>query len=157
MHARSVAIGLFLCFALAPATRAQGADAGPQPPEILAEQTALRQALNSGDPRYASVTPFRRNRIYGAQDQVFALTQGHARLDELSVDEQLRLFNALEAISAHLGKRNEDAHMVCERIAMTGSRRQQMACMHKDERERRADRAVEALMTRPACTQPGCI
>ena len=136
---------------------AQAAKPQPQPPEILAQQQALRGALKSADPRYVGVTPFRRNRIYQAQDQVFALAQGHQRLDELGADDQLRLFNALELIGSYLGKRNEDARMVCERTAIAGTRRQQLACMEQDERERRADRAVDTLMTRPACTQPGCI
>lgn len=149
-------LSLLLYVAQLPAF-AQDAIPRPQPPEILAQQQQLREALKAQDPRYADVTPFRRNRIYQAQDQVFALAQGHARLDELGADDQLRLFNALELIGSHLGKRNEDAHMVCERTAIAGTRRQQMACMQKDERERRADRAVESLMTRPACTQPGCI
>jgi hypothetical protein len=156
---RNVAMMLLLVVSLAsPATLpAQTTAAQPQPPEILAEQRQLRLALENADPRYADLTPFRRNRIYKAQDQVFTLVEGHARLDELAIDEQLRLFNALELIGSHLGKRDEAAHMVCERIAIVGSRRQQMACMEKGERDRRAQRAVDALMTRPACTTSDCI
>ena len=146
--------------AMMPAMAAdEGVDAEtkqPTVPEILAEQRQINADLKAGDEKYLYLDPIRRRQVYGAQKKVFALLDGRDSLDGLGADQRIELFNALEQINANLTRREGD-EMVCERATIAGTRRSQMVCMTKTERERRAKSAVDALMNRQACTEPGCL
>lgn len=150
-------IGLLLVLALCiPSLFAQPpASAGLG--EIIQQQQRIRAELQAGAEQYRYVDSFRRRQIYAAQNKLFALAEGHRSLAELKADDQLAVFNALKQIESNLVKSDVDERLVCERTQIVGTRRYEMACMTQAERDRRATRAVETLMNRPACTEPGCI
>ncbi|MHB8912558.1 MAG: hypothetical protein ACYC42_07905 [Lysobacter sp.] len=126
-------------------------------PDILAQQREIRADLQTGADKYRYVDPMRRSRIYASQGKVFALLEGHQSFSELRPDDQLAVFNALRLIESHLVKPDEDDRMVCERVALAGTRRYTMACMTEAERRHKADKAKEMLLERAACTTSGCI
>lgn len=124
--------------------------------DIVAQQSAIRSAIARNDPSYAYLDTLRRSRIASAQEDVFRLAERAKGAGGLSADDQLMLFNRLKAIEALLTKRDIDDRMVCEREAIVGTRRYQMACMTKAERDARADSARKAMMERQACTTQAC-
>lgn len=138
-----------------------GAGAGEQTPTDLAaaivQQREIRAALEAHDRRFDYLGKNRRQNVLSAQDRLFAMTEGKATLDELSVNDRVRAFNQLKRIEALLIRKDVDQREVCERTALVGTKRQQLACYDKAEQDARADRARDALMVRPACTQPGCM
>jgi hypothetical protein len=143
-----------VCLAASAQVRAQRPPASI--PAILAEQSDIRADLRAGVDKYRHVDPLRRRKIDEAQAKVFALLEGHQSLSELDADDQLTVFNALKTIESHLVMRNEDERMVCERVAVVGTRRFQVACMTESERRRRADQAKDSLMRRPVCQTGTC-
>lgn len=149
--------GLLLALVLAiPAVLAQQ-QATAELGQIVQQQQRIRAGLQAGAEQYRYVDSFRRRQVYAAQNKLFALAQGHRSLAELKADDQLAVFNALKQIESNLVKSEVDERLVCERTQIVGTRRYEMACMTQAERDRRATRAVETLMNRPACTEPGCI
>lgn len=148
---------LFLSFAIhAQAPRSAADTKHPTLEAIMAQQAQIRADLQAGAKQYRHVDPLRRRQIYAAQKIVFRLLEGHQQLDELGTDDQLEVFNALNHVQSHLVKQDVDDRMVCERVAVVGTRRYEMACMTEAERRQRADSAREALMHRPACTTEEC-
>lgn len=125
--------------------------------EIVEEQSRIRDAVARNDPAYAHLDALRRSRLIDAQARVFDLTGRAAASRGLSADDQLALFNELKKVEALLNKRDADDRMVCERIALSGTRRHQMACMTRAEREAKADSVRKALMERQACTTQECV
>lgn len=148
-------------FALALASGALQASEPPQRQaslqEILAQQREIRAAVSAQDHRYAHLDAMRRSRLHEAQDRVFRLGEQALADGRLSADMQLQLFNDLKAIEALLVKQDVDDRMVCERVAIVGTRRYEMACMTRAERDARADSARKAMMERAACTTQACI
>lgn len=124
--------------------------------DILAQQREIRADLQAGADGYRHVDPMRRSRVYAAQGKVFALLEGHQSLAELRADDQLAVFNALKLIESHLVKPDEDDRMVCERVALVGTRRHTTVCMTESDRRRKADKAKQVLFERAACTTSSC-
>ena len=154
--------------AQAPAARAQTPEASPERQQaqatapatlagILAQQREIQAALQRNDSRFAHLDAFRRSRIKQNQETVFRRAAGYRTMEEMKADDQLALFNALKRIESLLIQRDEDDHMVCERVAIVGTRRYEMACMTRAERDERAEGAKKALLERQACTTSGCI
>jgi hypothetical protein len=137
------------------------AGAGEQAPTDLAaavaQQHEIRAALEAHDPQFDYLGKNRRLNVISAQDRLFAMTDGKARIEDLPPNDQVRAFNQLKRIEALLIRKDVDQREVCERTALAGTKRQQLACYDKAEQDKRADQARDALMARPACTQPGCI
>jgi hypothetical protein len=125
--------------------------------KALAQQHEIRAAIDARDAKYSYLDNRRRRLVMASQDRLFVLADGKASMSELTVDGQVQAFNELKRLEALLVNPNEDNRQKCERTAMAGTRRQEVVCYTKDEQDRRADRAKDALMYRPACTQPGCI
>lgn len=135
----------------------QAAEQAPTLEQILDQQREIQAALQRNDPRVAHLDSFRRSRIKLNQETVFRRAEGYQSISEMKADDQLALFNALKRIESLMVKRNEDDSMVCERVAIVGTRRYEMACMTRAERDDRAESAKKALMERQACTTAGCI
>lgn len=151
--------GLIVCGTMSTTTAAEpasGEAAQPTIQQIVQQQKEIQAALQAGDPAYRYLDPMRRREVYAAQRKVFTQLEGRQDMSELSADQQLTVFNALELIKSTLARRDGD-EMICERIKLVGTNRYEMACMTKAERERRAESATRALTNRQACTDPGCL
>lgn len=121
---------------------------------IVEQQRALQQDLESIE----RLTARQRNVIRKMQGQVFALTDGKARIDDLTIDEKVALENALERINAELvnttGARN--AQETCWRERATGSKLEVTRCGTARERDE-AREGARAWMEKPkVCVPPGC-
>jgi hypothetical protein len=122
----------------------------------LAQQREIRAALEANDAQYEYLGKNQRHNVLNAQDRLFAMTDGKSSLGELSPNDQVRAFNQLKRIEALLVRKDADQREVCERGKLTGSNQQQLMCFDKAEQDKRADRARDNLMVRPACTTADC-
>ncbi|MGO4221688.1 hypothetical protein AB4Y64_07500 [Lysobacter sp. TAF61] len=88
---------------------------------ILTQQQQLQRDLDAG--KTNGMTARQVNLIHKSQREVFAVTQGKTRLDQLSMDEKVQLENALERINAEVkGTRaGQDNKQVCWREKQTGT------------------------------------
>lgn len=96
--------------------------------------------------------------IRKAQNEFFTVTEGKSTLDQLSMDEKIRLENALERINATVvGTRAaSDAQDVCWREAKSGSAMKVTRCGTQAERDQVREGA-RAWMEKPkVCVPPGC-
>lgn len=153
---RAVCVAMLYAVLVAGPSRGREVESTPLP-QIVAQQKQLNAAILAREPAFDYLDDYRRRSILRAQEKVFRLTDGRSDIAELSPDDRIVLFNALKRIQSALVKGDADDRLVCERSSLTGSRRQQLACMNKAEHDERAERARAALMNRPACTQPGCL
>lgn len=123
--------------------------------QILEQQRALAAGLDARDSR---LTNREKNQIRRAQEQVFSIAGGHQSLDELNVDEKVRMENALEQINALVkgGHAAQAAKEVCRRERKTGSSAKRTECGTQAERDF-AREGARAYMERPRiCNPPGC-
>ena len=104
---------------------------------IRDQQAAIRADATAKRGRFADMDQATRDRLLQTQDKVLALLDGKSSSKELSVPDQLLLFNSLEEISAIVNTA-EDGRMVCERVRRVGSHRTENIC--KTVAQRRAER-----------------
>ncbi|MFZ5636132.1 MAG: hypothetical protein ACOY82_06045 [Pseudomonadota bacterium] len=103
------------------------------PDQIRTAQADLRQAIERKSGNYSHFTDDERKEIFSRQDQVLALIEGKASVDELASDDRIALANALAAVDAAVS-RAEDNRLICERIKPIGSNRPQNKCMTVGQR-----------------------
>ena len=124
-------------------------------PAIRTQQVALQARLDAGD---TGLTPRQAKVVRRAQAEVFKLIDGKDQLDALTIDEKVRLENALERINAEIrGTRlaGED-QQVCWRERTTGSMVEVTRCGTREEIDE-ARRGARAFMEKPrVCIPPGC-
>lgn len=125
----------------------------PSLDSVRVEQQKLQSALQANDPAWARLDADTRQQVLTAQARLLQLIGEHHDIAELRPNDQLRVYNQLQRIKVLLARGDQD---VCEQTALAGTHRQQIACMSRDERDRRAKGARDTLMTRPACTTYEC-
>ncbi|MGH8077537.1 MAG: hypothetical protein ACREPE_09470 [Lysobacter sp.] len=122
---------------------------------LVDQQTALRAELTRGP---KDLTPRQVGIVRKAQDEFFRLVEGKTSLDQLAIDEKVRVENALEKINAELvntnaARANQD---VCWREQMTGSKMQVTRCGTQQEIDQ-AREGARGFMDKPKiCVPPGC-
>lgn len=125
--------------------------------KILDQQRALQADLSAG--KVGILTPRAVNTIRKAQKDVFVLTDGKMSLDQLSIDEKVKLENALERINAEVkggGLLAKDEQEVCWREHKSGSQVKVTRCGTEAE-QREAREGARAFMEKPKiCNPPGC-
>lgn len=103
---------------------------------IVAQQQAIRVEVQAAAGRYKDMPSDKRADLLARQDRVLNMLEGHELSTELSQNQQLQLFNELEAIGA-LVNDAEDERMICERVKPVGSNRPVRMC--KTVAQRRAE------------------
>ena len=90
-------------------------------PQILEQQRALKASIEAG--QLEGLTPRQISAVRKAQMDVFAVTEGKTSIDELTIDEKVRLQNALQRIDAQVAESPaaKDAQDVCWRERATGT------------------------------------
>ncbi len=121
--------------------------------DIVTEQRALAAKVERNE--IAGLTPRQRSQIRKAQAEVFALSEGKDSLDALSLDDKMRLRNALERIRALLASDSGQAD-VCERSRKSGTGRLTVRCASQDERDHAREGARSYLERPRVCSPPGC-
>ena len=123
---------------------------------ILSQQKELKADLEAG--RKEGLTTRQVNAIRKAQVEVFAVTEGKVRLDQLSMEEKVRLENALERINAEVQNTRaaNDGQQVCWRERVSGTGVKKTRCGTQAEM-REAREGARDLMEKPkVCAPPGC-
>jgi hypothetical protein len=124
---------------------------------IVDQQQELREQIDAGD--LQNLTPRQLNIVRRAQKEVFTVTEGKTALDSLSIEEKIRLENALEQINAQVkggGHAASGAQEVCWRERKSGSSLKTTRCGTQAERDQ-ARQDARSWMDKPSiCTPPGC-
>lgn len=111
---------------------------------MIEQQRQLRADLAEG---IEGATP-RQVRIIGkAQDEFFAITEGVQRLDQLSIQDKVRVKNALDTINAQVvnTSASRSDQEVCWREARVGSKTKVTHCGTKEEIAQLRRDSVDAM------------
>lgn len=123
---------------------------------ILQQQRELAAKLDSADT--AGMTKRQANQVRKAQAEIFSIAEGVSSLDQLNIEQRVRLDNALEVVNTQvkgtrLAAREQD---ICWRERPTGSKIEITRCGTEEEREE-ARSGARGYLERPRiCTPPGC-
>lgn len=122
---------------------------------MVEQQQALRDDLANGT---AEVTPRQAGIIKKAQAEFFAIVEGKTTLDQLAIDDQIRIENALERINAQVVNTNaaRNNQQVCWREHKTGSKTTTTRCGTQQEIDEAREGARGYLEKPKVCTPPGC-
>jgi hypothetical protein len=122
---------------------------------ILDQQRDLQKQIDAGNLR--NLTPRQANVIRKAQTEVFAVTEGKTTLDSLSIEEKIRLDNALERINAEVkgGRVASEQQDVCWRERKSGSKMMVTRCGTQAERDE-ARRGARDWMEKPKICSGEC-
>src|SRR5690606_6366195 len=124
--------------------------------EIIAQQQQIRADAEAGQGRYRDMDAPTMKQLREHQDGVLGLLEGHERSTELSREDQMTVFNSLEAISAIL-TRAEDDRMICRRERSVGSRFATEVCRTVAERRADSKEARDKMLERgQLCAGPSC-
>lgn len=104
---------------------------------ILAQQAGIRAEAVARTGRYKDMPTAKLDELFALQDKVSGQLAGRATTTELPEQDQIAVFNALEAISAIINQA-EDERMICERQRPVGSNRTRTVC--RSVAQRRQDR-----------------
>lgn len=101
---------------------------------LVEQQRQLRLDLDDG---IEGVTPRNARIIRKAQDEFFTVSEGAQSLDQLSIQDKVRIENALETINAQIvnTSASRSDQNVCWRERKTGSRTMVTRCGTKEEIE----------------------
>lgn len=124
--------------------------------QILKQQKALRADLEDGG--IEGLTPRQNTLVRKAQVEVFAVTEGKGRLEDLSMEEKIRLENALERINAQVvnTRAASDKQNVCWRERMSGTTMKKTRCGTQAEMREAREGARDFLEKGKVCVPPGC-
>lgn len=124
--------------------------------QILKQQKALRADLEDGG--LEGLTPRQNTLVRKAQVEVFAVTEGKGRLEDLSMEEKIRLENALERINAQVvnTRAASDKQNVCWRERMSGTTMKKTRCGTQAEMREAREGARDFLEKGKVCVPPGC-
>ena len=153
MDTRTAAVALLLMASLVGPAAAYASEPD-RLPQIVNQQRDLQKTLDSIE----GLTTRQRNVIRKMQDQVFSLVDGKTSLDAMTIDEKVRLENALERINAELvnTRTARDGQNQCHMEKKTGSGLSVARCASREERDQ-TRQGARAWMERPKiCSGPGC-
>jgi len=151
--------GVWLALAIACSSPLAALAQDEAPPQkldrILAQQQELKRDLDAG--KTDRLTTRQVNAIRKAQVDVFAVTEGKTSLDQLSMDDKVRLENALERINAEVKntRAGHDDKQVCWRERMSGSNTKVTRCGTEAEM-REAREGARDFLERPKVCGTRC-
>ncbi|MGY0633577.1 hypothetical protein [Luteimonas sp. A478] len=122
---------------------------------IVAQQREIQAEAAAGRGRYKEMNPTVMGELRGHQTLVLQLLEDKESSTELPREQQMELFNSLEAISAIINKA-EDDRMICRRERTVGSRMATNVCRTVGERRAEQQEARDAMTDRGTlCTTCG--
>jgi len=150
---RTAALILTLAFPLA--VLAQDAPTPEKLDQIVTQQQALKRDLDAG--KTDGLTTRQVSVIRKSQAEVFAVTEGKTALDQLSMNEKVRLENALERINAEVKntRAGQNDKQVCWRERMTGTNTKVTRCGTEAEM-REAREGARDFLERPKVCGEQC-
>lgn len=122
---------------------------------MVEQQIALRDELARGP---QDLTPRQVGIMRKAQAEFFRLVEGKTTLDQLAIDDKVRVENALERINAELVNTNAARanQEVCWREHTTGSKMRATRCGTQQEIDEAREGARGFLLKPKICMPPGC-
>jgi hypothetical protein len=114
---------------------------------ILAQQQQIRADVEKRDGRFKDMDAKKREELFVRQGKVASLLAGKKATTELSEQDQIVVFNELEAIEGILNQA-EDDRMICQRTKPVGSNRPKTVCMTAAERRAQREAAEKDMSTR---------
>lgn len=122
---------------------------------ILAQQQKLKHDMDTGNAK--GMTTRQMNAIRKAQADVFAVTEGKTRLEQLDMDDKVRLENALERINAQVKntRAGHDDKEICWREKMSGTTVKVTRCGTEAE-AREAREGARDYLERPRVCGADC-
>ncbi len=123
---------------------------------ILRQQQEIRADLEDGG--IEGLTPRQNSLVRKEQTEVFAVTEGKSRLDDLSIDEKVRLENALERINALVVNTRQagDKKNVCWRERVSGTTVKKTRCGTEAEMREAREGARDFMEKSKICVPPNC-
>lgn len=119
-------------------------------PQLVEQQRALKAQLDAGT---SGLTPRQVKQVRKAQDEFFSIADGKDTLDQLSVDEKIRIENALELINAEVvdTRTASDDQNVCWREKASGTHLKVTRCGTRAEMREAREGARDYLDRPKAC------
>lgn len=119
-------------------------------PQLVEQQRALKAQLDAGT---SGLTPRQVKQVRKAQDEFFSIADGKDTLDQLSIDEKIRIENALELINAEVvdTRTASDDQNVCWREKASGTHLKVTRCGTKAEMREAREGARDYLDRPKAC------
>lgn len=119
-------------------------------PQLVEQQRALKAQLDAGT---SGLTPRQVKQVRKAQDEFFSIADGKDTLDQLSIDEKIRIENALELINAEVvdTRTASDDQNVCWREKASGTHLKVTHCGTKAEMREAREGARDYLDRPKAC------
>lgn len=151
---KTASILFFSCW-LAFAASAQQAPSSTDLQQILTQQQELKRDLDAG--KTDGMTTRQVNAIRKAQTDVFAVTEGKTTVEQLSMDDRVRLENALERINAEVKntRAGRDGKNVCWREKVSGTNTKVTRCGTEAEM-REAREGARDFLERPRVCGERC-
>ena len=122
---------------------------------MVEQQIVLRDELARGP---QDLTPRQVGIMRKAQAEFFRLVEGKTTLDQLAIDDKVKLENALERINAELVNTNAARanQEVCWREHTTGSKMRATRCGTQQEIDEAREGARGFMLKPKICMPPGC-
>lgn len=146
-----VLVALLSCFPLVAVAQEETASLAA----IVEQQVALRDDLARGP---VDLTPRQISAVRKAQAEFFRLVEGKTTMEQLNIDDKIRVENALERINAQVvGTNTAQADQdVCWREQRLGSRAKTTRCGTQKEIDQVRENARGYMEKPKICTPPGC-
>jgi hypothetical protein len=155
MKIRTLIISVAMATLLSATSHAQTSNEGSAEPDslqvLVQQQTSIKADLEDGG--IEGLSPRQNSLLRKQQAEFFAVAKGKSRLDELSIDEKIRVENALEKINAIVANTPKaiDKQNVCWREAKTGSTVKVTRCGTEAERDKAREGARDYLLRPKIC------
>lgn len=146
------AAGLLALMLMAPASFASSKHGPLQLDAVRVQQAEIRAGAEAGKGRYKDMPAATRQALFAEQAKVLKLLEGKKVETELTENDKMQVFNALESIEAIVNQA-EDERVVCKREKATGSNRLTSVC--RTVAQMREDREAAAKMDRTAVCSEG--
>jgi len=95
--------------------------------DFLDYQYALREAVESGEGKFAALTPTERTKLIRAQDEIFRILGGKTSVKRLNDRDKTSLYNAQHMVAAIVTS-NEDNRSICRNSTELGTHLATVQC-----------------------------
>jgi len=112
--------------------------------DVLTQQQEIRADVMAGKGRYATMPATKRDALLAKQDQLTSLLAGKQTSADLTEDQYMKAFSALEWIETAINNQDEE-RLVCTREKALGSTRTTRTCRTVAQMELEREKAREQL------------
>ncbi|WP_345294102.1 hypothetical protein [Luteimonas vadosa] len=151
---RQVLFSLIALFALLAPVSSLGSEQSDKLAAILEQQRQIQTGLAAGETY--GLTPRQLGVVRKAQAEVFRLVEGKISMDELDIEQKVRLENALERINTQVKGGDLDhaasgEQEICKRVRRSGATLKTTVCATRAEWDRVRQDSRDSLEKRRVC------